>query len=236
MPLIRSRACPVPGTKPAGPLSRRLSRQAARPRGVAGRLLARLWVSETAAVNDVALELLDTGQGMRVLEIGFGPGRTLGRLVEAGAEVTGVDVSETMLATAARRNAAGIAAGRVQLHHGDGTTLPLANGVMDAVIGVHTVYFWPDPPATLTEIVRVLRPGGRIVLALRTADHPLPRRFDRTVYRVPTTEQASDWLRTAGFTDIEVHTRPDIADAIVWFTAATPPSGSPTGSSAGSTG
>lgn len=226
MSLIRSRACPVPGTKPAGPLSRRLSREAARPRGVAGRLLARLWVSETAAVNDVAIELLDPGQGMRILEIGFGPGRTLGRLAAAGADVAGVEVSDSMLDAATRRNAAAVAAGRVQLHRGDGTTLPLADGGMDAVIGVHTVYFWPDPPATLAEIVRVLRPGGRIVLALRTADHPIPRRFDRTVYRVPTTEQAVDWLRIAGFTDVEAHKRPDVADANVWLTAATPSAGS----------
>jgi ubiquinone/menaquinone biosynthesis C-methylase UbiE len=203
-----------------------VSRQAARPHGIAGRLLARLWVSETAAVNDVAIDLLGPGRGMRILEIGFGPGRTLGRLAAAGAEVAGVEVSDSMLATAARRNAAAIAAGRVRLHRGDGTTLPLAAGSVDAVLGVHTIYFWPDPPDTLAETVRVLRPGGRIVLALRTADHPLPRRFDRTVYRVPTTEQAVDSLRTAGFTDIEVHKRPEVADAIIWLTAATPPASS----------
>jgi len=219
MPLMHRRTCPVPGAKPAGPLSRRLSRQAARPRGVAGRLLARLWVSETAAVNDVAIELLDLAPGQRVLEIGFGPGRTLGRIAAAGADAVGVDVSDTMLAAASRRNAAVIAAGRVTLHRSDCTTLPAPDRSVDAVLGVHTVYFWPDPPATLAEVARILRPGGRIVLALRTADQPLPRRFDRAVYRVPTTDQAVDWLRAAGFTDIEVHKRPEIADAVIWLTA-----------------
>ncbi len=222
MPLIHRRTCSVPGAKPAGPMSRRLSRQAARPRGVAGHLLARLWISETAAVNDVAVDLLGPAPGQRILEIGFGPGRTLGRLAAAGADVHGVEVSETMLAAATRRNAAAIAAGRISLQRGDGITLGLPDGSVDAVLSVHTIYFWPDPPVTLAETARVLRPGGRIVLALRTTDHPLPRRFDRAVYRVPTTEQAIDWLRAAEFTDIEDHKRPEAADAIVWLTAATP--------------
>jgi SAM-dependent methyltransferase len=216
------RTCPVPGTKPAGPIARRLSRQAARPHGLPGRLLARLWITETAAVNDVAFDLLAPAAGQRVLEIGFGPGRTLGRIAAAGAEAVGVEVSATMLTIAARRNAAAIAAGHIQLHHGGGTTLPLRDSSVDAVLGVHTVYFWPDPPATLADTVRVLRPGGRIVLALRTADHPLPRRFDRTVYWVPTAAQAVGWLRDAGFVDIEVHRRPNVAETIGWITATAP--------------
>jgi arsenite methyltransferase len=219
---MRRRACPVPGTKPAGPIARRLSRQAARPHGLPGRLLARLWITETAAVNDVAVGLLAPAPGQRVLEIGFGPGRTLGRIAAAGAEAVGVDVSDAMLAAASRRNVAAIAAGHIQLRHGDGTTLPVPDNSVDTVLGVHTVYFWPDPPATLADAVRVLRPGGRIVLALRTADDPLPRRFDRTVYRVPTTAQAVCWLRGAGFLDIEVHRRPDVAETIRWITATAP--------------
>jgi SAM-dependent methyltransferase len=213
------RACPVPGPKPAGPIARRISRQAARPRGLPGRLLARLWITETAAVNDTAFDLLAPVEGQRILEIGFGPGRALGRIAAAGAEAVGVEVSDAMLAAATRRNAASIAAGHVQLHHGDGTALPLPDSSVDAVLGVHTVYFWPDPAATLADALRVLRPGGRIVLALRTADQPLPRRFDRTVYRVPTTAQTVDWLRDAGFVDVEVHRRPDIAESIRWITA-----------------
>jgi SAM-dependent methyltransferase len=230
---VSVRACPVdrrpwpvraastitrPLTRPA---SRYLSRQAARPRGAAGRLLARIWVTETAAVNDVATDLLAPRPGLSVLEIGFGPGRTLGRLAAAGAQVTGVEISPAMLAAAARRNADPVATGRMHLHLGDGTTLPAPDDSIDAVLAVHTLYFWPDPAATLTEAARVLRPGGRLVLAFRAGDHPLPRRFDRDVYHVPTTEHATRWMLAAGFTGIAVHTRPDLAPTVVWLTAAT---------------
>ena len=64
------------------PLAGILSRQAAHPHGPFGRALGRLWVTETAAVNDAALDLLGAVAGEQVLELGFGPGRSLGVLAE----------------------------------------------------------------------------------------------------------------------------------------------------------
>src|SRR6266498_72133 len=156
-PAMLCRSCPAPGTtQPAwptrisgailAPIGRYLSCQAAEPHGPIGRLLARIWIRETAAVNDTALDLLAPAPGERILEIGFGPGRTLTRLAAASTDVIGVEIAPTMLAAAARRNAAHIVTGRMHLHHGDGTTLPVEDRSLDAVIGVHTIYFWPDPP------------------------------------------------------------------------------------------
>jgi arsenite methyltransferase len=227
--LLRRSSCPVPATRrppwPSrarasvmAPVGRYLSRQASGPRGVVGRLMARIWVNETAAVNDVALELLAPGKDERVCEIGFGPGRTVQRLAAAGAEVVGVEVSSAMVATAARRSAAAIAAGRVQLVEGNGTVVPVADDSLDGALGVHTIYFWPDPAATLTDLARALRPGGRLVLAFRAGEHPLPARFDPAVYHVPTTTEVSRWLHGAGFTDVVVERRPHLA-YIVWVTA-----------------
>jgi SAM-dependent methyltransferase len=126
-----------------------------------------------------------------------------------------------MLATAARRNAAQIAAGRVHLHLGDGTTLPVDDDSLDAVVGVHTIYFWPDPVATVADIARALRPGGRLVLAFRDGEHPLPSRLDPDVYRVPTAGQATAWLRAAGFAGVRVEQRPHLAATVVWLVATT---------------
>ncbi len=92
---------------------------------------------------------------------------------------------------------------------------------LDAVIGVHTIYFWPDPAATLTDIARALRPGGRLVLAFRAGEHRLPARFDPNVYHLPTTSQATRWLHAAGFTNVRVERRPDIAAAVAWLVATT---------------
>lgn len=225
------RTCPVDAPRPwparavgsvTRPLFGYLSRQAARPHGTTGRLLARIWIRETAPVNDVAIDLLDARPGEQVVEIGFGPGRTLGWLAAEGANVYGIDVSAAMLAMAGRRNSHLIAAGRLKLALGDGTTLPLPNDAADAVLAVHCIYFWPDPAATLVEAARILRRGGRLVLGFRAGEHPLPRRLDRDVYHVPATGQVVKWLEQAGFTDIEVHRRPEMEPSLVWLTATLP--------------
>jgi SAM-dependent methyltransferase len=201
-------------TAAARPLTRYLSGQAAHPHGFGGPLIGRLWVKETARVNDVALDLLAPTSGEDILEIGFGPGRTIGRLAERGARVIGVDVSEAMLQLATRRNDELVHRGTVRLHRTDGVALPLDDDSVDAVLSVHNAYFWPEPEMTIAEIGRVLRPGGRVLLAFRGSEHELPRRLDRAVYRDVTTSQCVDWLTMAGFVNVLLH-RPDGVSAEV---------------------
>jgi len=191
------------------PLAGILSRQAAHPDGPLSRALGRLWVSETAGVNDAALDLLDAVPGEQVLEIGFGPGRSLGTLAGQGVLVTGVEVSAAMIEMATRHNAALVDDDRITLLQGDGTSLPVPDATFDGVLSVHNIYFWPDPDRTIGEIARVLRPGGRVVLAFRGGEHPLPSRLDPSVYRTVTTEQLVTWLQKAGFTVEALVPRPD---------------------------
>lgn len=226
---VPTASCPVPTANrapwpvraraaAAAPLARFLSRQAAHPSGVFGRLLGRIWLFQSARVNDIALELLAPAQGERICEIGFGPGRTLGLLADAGAEVIGVDVADAMVTIATRRNAKSIAEGVISVHRGDGTTLPVPDDSLDALLSVHNFYFWPDPRATLADVARALRPRGRLVLTSLADDQPLASRFDPAMYRVPAVADAMAWLRAAGFGDVRIVRRPEIPNT-VWFTA-----------------
>lgn len=187
----------------ARPLKRYLSGQAAHPHGIGGQLIGRLWVTESATVNDAAIDLLAPTPGEHVLEIGFGPGRALGLIVSRGVAVTGIDVSTAMVSLAAQRNPAPVRSGALTLCVSDGVTIPLEDKSVDAVLSVHNLYFWSDPRITIRESTRVLRPGGRILLVFRGREHPLPGRLDPTIYRSVTTEDAIAWLRAAGFTDVE---------------------------------
>lgn len=203
-------------------MSTLLSRQAATPHGLLGRLMGHIWINETAAVNDAAHELLAAQHDEHVLEIGFGPGRGIQRLTQRAAQVTGVEVSDTMLAAAQRRNATAIRDGQVRLLRGDGTTLPLATDTVDAALAVHTLYFWPQPEVSFAEIARVLRPGGRLVLAFRDGAQPAPRRFDLSVYRLHPATHVAAMLDKAGFSGIEVESPADHPHHVVWIRARTP--------------
>ena len=146
----------TPSVTGPGLIGRIRSRQAGRPSGVLGRIIGRAMVAHTAGANDMAIELLGVDAGASVLEIGFGQGRTVERLVAAGHRVIGVEVAPTMLRQARARNRAACRDGRAQLMLGDGTLLPVDDHSVDAAISVHTVYFMPDPARTLTEVARVL--------------------------------------------------------------------------------
>jgi len=78
--------------------------------------------------------------------------------------VVGVDHSQVMIGQARRRNRAAIRAGRVRLIHAPVESLSISDGPFNAALAVNTVGMWPDPAARLSEVARLLRPGGRIAL------------------------------------------------------------------------
>ncbi|MFO0745859.1 MAG: class I SAM-dependent methyltransferase [Myxococcota bacterium] len=72
-----------------------------------------------------------------------------------------------MLAQARARNQKAIAAGRVELHRGDACALPVGDGELDVVFSINAVQFWRDLRVGLCEARRVLRPGGRVAIAIQ---------------------------------------------------------------------
>jgi SAM-dependent methyltransferase len=211
----------APTTRP-NLINRIRSRQAGHPSGLLGRVIGRLMVKDTAGSNDRALELLELDEPRTLLEVGFGQGRTAAKLSDQGHRVVGVEVSETMLAQATARNRAACRDGRVQLHLGDGRSLPLEDDVADVAFTAHTIYFMDDPQETQNEIARVVKPGGRFVLACRVSDDRMPEWMDRDIYRLPSIDQVQTMLGAAGFTDIAHHRGDETTHMTHWFVAELP--------------
>ena len=103
--------------------------------------------------------------GDRALDNGCGDGRFTGLLAEAGAEPTGVDVAEAALRRA-RAAHPGIRFVRTPLEG----PLPFDDGAFDLVWASEVIEHVPDTARWLSEIRRVLRPGGRLLLT--TPNHP----------------------------------------------------------------
>jgi ubiquinone/menaquinone biosynthesis C-methylase UbiE len=164
---------------------------------------------ETQAVNEAAVAMLELTSGDRILEIGFGHGRTIERMATVSVElVAGVDTSEAMLKVATGRCRALIDVGRVKLVHGDSERLSFPSESFTKVLAVHTLYFWSVPLTHLLEIHRVLKPGGRVVLAFTTEDAPAAKDFPGTVYRFYPTDQVAAFLQRAGFVEVAFITGP----------------------------
>ena len=106
---------------------------------------------------------LSLRNGQRVLDVASGPGATAFLLArELGVAVEGVDLAEQSVAEA---NAKSVEAGlsqRVRFHVGDAERLPLEDASVDAVVCECALCTFPDKTAAVTEMARVLRPGGRV--------------------------------------------------------------------------
>jgi ubiquinone/menaquinone biosynthesis C-methylase UbiE len=178
--------------------------QSSRPSGVLGNIIATIMGVETSRENRIAVSLLELQSADRVLEIGFGHGRTLAMLAKAVPQghVAGFDVSDTMLAMASRRNRRHISAGRMALHLGTVEQLPFGAASFDKVMAVHCVYFWPDPARALAEIRRVLRASGRLVLGFKEKDMGAGSEAHRDIYRFHSAAEIEQLCSEAGFATI----------------------------------
>jgi demethylmenaquinone methyltransferase / 2-methoxy-6-polyprenyl-1,4-benzoquinol methylase len=102
--------------------------------------------------------------GERILDVATGTGMVAAELLarEARCTVVGLDQSAEMLAGARARFVHGADAARVELVEGQAERLPFADASFDALTFTYLLRYVDDPPATLRELARVLRPGGRI--------------------------------------------------------------------------
>ena len=106
--------------------------------------------------------------GERVLDIGCGTGATaipFAAAVAPGGHVTGIDISEPMLAQA-RRNIAEAGAGNITLVRADAQVLRFPTDSFDLLISRFGVMFFADPVAAFTNLFAGLRRGGRLCLAV----------------------------------------------------------------------
>ena len=108
----------------------------------------------------VLSERLGPPRGLRVMDVACGTGCWLSRAVSDGANVVGIDLCEEMLAAASSK--AGLQ-GRLALAQAD--RLPLADRSVDLVLCSFALSYFPSAAGALAEMGRVVRSGGRVIVA-----------------------------------------------------------------------
>lgn len=185
------------------------------------------------------LDLLELEPGLSVLDLGCGPGadlQAMGDAVTTSGRVVGVDIDQNMVEAA---NARFDDHPHVEILLGDGHTLPFEDATFDRARMDRALQHVADPSAVLSELLRVLRPGGLLRIGepdwdslVVDGDLEMNRAFNRfvcsTMVRNATIgRQLARLARTAGFEVEVVHTAAPVfhdfalADTIFAFTRNT---------------
>ncbi len=151
-----------------------------------------------------------------ILDVGCGGGVTVGRLARLAShgKVYGIDYSARSVASSLRTNRDRIRSGQVDIRQGTVSHLPYADDSFDLVTAVETHYFWPDLPNDLREVLRVLKPGGHILIIGAAYKGS---RFDERNHKWIQAGDMADLsvdefdalLSGAGFRDIHISTQED---------------------------
>jgi len=186
-------------------LEKYIAKQAGHPSGIFSGLVAAFLNRTTSHINDVTIQLLDIKPRDHVLDIGFGGGATVQKMVRLAPNglVAGIEISEAMLKRGKKKFGKLISQGKVDIREGSVSKIPFESDRFDKISTVNTIYFWPDPAVGMEEIIRVMKPNGRFVLTYSTK---LMSNFTRYGFNLYSEEQIRDMLGKAGFTDIQVKT------------------------------
>lgn len=113
-----------------------------------------------AALRTYVLKVAQPAAGMKVLEVGCGTGTNLALFADVGCDVSGIDLSPSMLGLAEKKLGDG-----ANLHLGDASAMPFDDGAFDLVLGFLTLHEMPPDirGPVVSEMARVVGSDGRIV-------------------------------------------------------------------------
>lgn len=193
-------------------ISKFFASQLREPKGFIGRVfISKILNSANAGMNDLTLALLDLEKADKILEVGFGGGALLSKILDTKPNKTvfGVDSSKDMVALGNKTLKKHIAKGLVKLDCFSVDALPYESNQFTKICSVNTIYFWEDCSQALKELHRVLDEKGSLVITF--GDEKSMR--DDAVYQygfnLYTSEEVQHILKSEGFVIDQVQQRND---------------------------
>jgi ubiquinone/menaquinone biosynthesis C-methylase UbiE len=192
--------------------------QCRKPTGLLGRFVLWQMNSHHSKLTDWGLTHISIDPHFTILDVGCGGGATVNKLAARASQgkVYGVDYSDASVAAAKTKNARWIDSGRVEIRSGSVSQLPFPDNTFDLITAVETHYFWPDLPADLREVLRVLKPGGTFALiaevykgANTAAAKILAKHPELTGMTLLTPDEHRQFLTNAGYSQIQVIEQPN---------------------------
>ena len=173
--------------------------------------------SRHSKVTDWGLSHASIGKQDIILDVGCGGGKTVSKLAAIATEgkVYGIDHSTQSVAMAMRLNKQWIDLGRVEVREASVSRLPFSEGAFDTVTAIETHFWWPALPTDMREVLRVLKPGGRLILIAEVykgsqsfTSKAVERYSEKTGMALLSVEEHRELFADAGYSDVQVITEP----------------------------
>jgi len=190
--------------------SKYISDQLRKPTGLFGRhVMTHMLNRLNLPINHLALEVLQLSSNDHVLEIGFGGGsliEEMSRLITQG-KISGIDYSQDIVDACLKRFKKLINKGAIELHCANVMELPFDARTFSKVCTVNTIYFWSDPQHAFSQIHRVLKDEGIVVICFspKVSMQNLSHKLHDFILYDP--EDVVSLMTAAGFRDIHHITR-----------------------------
>jgi ubiquinone/menaquinone biosynthesis C-methylase UbiE len=185
--------------------------QVRKPTRWVGRFFTSVMNFSHSSLTDWGLKHVQIEPHFTILDVGCGGGRTIEKLAAlAGTgKVYGVDYANGSVAASRAKNAPLIHAGRVEITKASVSQLPFPEGKFDLVTAVETQYYWPDLVKDMQEILRVLKPGGTLIVIAESYKKGAHNNLQRPVMKFLRSSNLSvddqrELFGTAGYTNIEI--------------------------------
>lgn len=189
-----------------------LAKQMLQPHGLFGRfLLGPLWNRHNAVLNDCTLQSLHLESQDCVLDIGFGGGYLLGKMLDivTRGQIAGLDNSEVLVDAAIKKFKDAILNGRMIITLGNVEKLPYDDGTFNKISSVNSIFYWSDLHQGLREVHRVLQKNGLYVLTFTVEKDLHKRGFSSYGIHSFSEAEITSALYAVGFYKIESCTEQD---------------------------
>ena len=139
---------------------------ARKPTGRLSRFLIRAMNIRHYPMTNWGLSHLSIGKQDTILEIGCGGGGAVNKLakIATNGKVYGIDFSDESVMVSRMTNKQFVQMGRVEIQQSSVSCLPFFDNMFDLVTAVNTHNYWPDLVTDMQEILRVLKPGGKLII------------------------------------------------------------------------
>ena len=185
-----------------------LAKQLGQPSGFFGRLLMRLLNLGNASMNDFTFQQLDLQSSDAVLEIGFGGGYLLEKIIASQIpnSVAGIDPQADAIEMGKQKFDTAIAQKNLKLQQASGENLPYDSNTFTKACTVNTVYFWSDPQAVLAECDRVLQPQGKLIICYNSPEFLAQIKLTQHGFTAYQPQALETLMTDAGFVDVNTVT------------------------------